>query len=192
MSFYETTTPDLSEEVETVEAIAQPFELSVEADEDDTDDTDDTVAHDAVARPVKETRRALDKATVRRITVKTTDLAAAPTHLRALLAVAFGVPDTVADLTVAVFTGNRDGLLSLTDTLALSEPADPIDTMISAIALGRVRMKGVWSVLSNFGLLSGPVPVVEVKAGGAIAKAAGSVPQANLDEISAVVALAKK
>ena len=158
---------------------------------DHSGDAVETDLDDDNARPASR-KRNTERAAVRRIAAKYGELAtASPEHLE-LLSRTLGVPNTTVDLTVAVVSGSKLDLAALTDTLLLSEPSDPYESIITAISLGRARIKGVWSVLSEMGATTGPIPAGDVKAGGAIAKAAGNLNQENVDEITAVLALAKK
>ncbi|WAC50239.1 hypothetical protein [Frigoribacterium sp. SL97] len=137
-------------------------------------------------------KRNPERAAIRRVAAKLEQLRVAePAHLE-LLSTALGVANTPVELTVAVMAGNRTALAALNDTVALSQPMDPYDGIISATALGRARIRGVWSVLNEFGAVQGNLPASDIAAGGAIAKAAGNISQDNLDEITAVLALAKK
>ena len=137
-------------------------------------------------------KRNPERAAIRRIATKLEQIrTAAPEHLE-LLSTALGVTNSPIELTVAVMAGNRSALSALNDTIALSVPMDPYDGIIAATALGRPRIRGVWSVLNEFGAVQGALPAADIAAGGAIAKAAGNLSQDNLDEITAVLALAKK
>lgn len=152
---------------------------------------------DAAALPVKEPARSakrsgVDRATVRRVTAKYEELLQANTEHLELLSAALGTPNTPADLTLAIITGKNTGLIGLTDTLALAVHADPFDGIVSAISLGRTRIKGVWAILAEMGALSGPIPVADVKAGGTIARAASEMDELDKTEIAAVLALAKR
>jgi hypothetical protein len=140
----------------------------------------------------KKAAGAIDKALVRRIAAKYEELGAAnPEHLE-LLSTALSVPNTTIELTVAVITGGRLGLVALTDTLDLHQNKDPYDGVLAGISLGRARIKGVWSVLAEIGAVSGGIPNADVKAGGAIARAAADLDSVNVEEIAAVLALAKR
>lgn len=137
-------------------------------------------------------KRSNERANVRRVALKYDELTRASAEHLELLSTALNVPNSTVDLTIAIITGTRSGLSALNDTLALSVPGEPYDLIVAAISLGRPRIKGVWSVLAEMGAVNGQVPAGDVKAGGAIAKAAGSLSQENIDEITAVLTLAKK
>lgn len=141
-------------------------------------------------RPSK--KSGLDRATVKRIIDKYEELAGANTEHLELLSIALGVQNTPADLTAAVIVGGRTSLTGLTDTLALAVADDAFEAIVAAISLGRVRIRGVWAVLAEMGLVSGAIPAADIKAGGAIAKAVASLAETNKTEIAAVLALAKK
>jgi hypothetical protein len=176
-------------------------------DTDDADSTDFTSNFGADAAPAVQPaetvrtespaarttkRTGIDRPTVRRIIAKYEELAAANAEHLELLSTALGVPNTPAELTTAIVTGSRTGLTGLTDTLAMSVHADAYEGLIAAITLGRPRLKGVWGVLAEMGAVTGPMPTNDIKAGGAIAKAASVLDGTNKQEIAAVLALAKK
>ena len=154
------------------------------------DDVAPVPATSAAPRPTK--KAGLDRSAVRRIIAKYEELDSANTEHLELLSIALGVQNTAADLTAAVILGSRNSLTGLTDTLALALQEDAFECIVSAISLGRPRIKGVWSVLAEMGLVSGSIPPADIKAGGAIAKAVAALAEANKTEIAAVLALAKK
>jgi hypothetical protein len=166
---------------------------SITSDSSQHFDGVDTEADDEDGpRTGRSRKRSNDRANVRRIASKYDELTRASAEHLELLSTALNVPNSSVDLTVAIITGSRSGLSALNDTLALSVPGEPYDLIVAAISLGRQRIKGVWSVLAEMGAVNGQVPAGDVKAGGAIAKAAGSLSQENIDEITAVLTLAKK
>ena len=153
---------------------------------------DNRVDEDEPRPTGRSSKRNDDRVKVRRIATKYGELMnASPAHLE-LLSRALNVANNPVDLTIAVITGAKDGLAALNDTLALTGPQDPYEAIVNAISLGRPRIKGVWSVLAEIGAVSGPFPASDVKAGGAIAKAAGDLGQDELDEIAAVLTLGRK
>ena len=156
------------------------------------DPTDDTDPEGEVSGRQPRGKRNNTRALVRRVAAKYEELAtASPEHLE-LLSTALGITNNTIDLTAAVISGSRSGIAPLTDVLALSEPADPYDLIVAAMSLGRNRIKCVWGILAQFGLVTGAAPSSDPKAGVAIAKAIGSIGADVIDEITAVVALAKK
>lgn len=199
------TTPDLDytpagdADVDDLDAALEQG-LDEVADEDDIadedideiDETEDEPEADAARPTAGRTKAQVNRALIRRVANKAADLAAAPASRRDTLAQLLGAEDDLADLTYAVMTADRSALAPVADLNAIAE-ADPFAAGVVAAALGRPRMKAVWTLLQTLGAdIAASVPPSDAKAAMALAPAVHKLPADVRAELAEVVALARK
>lgn len=199
------TTPDLdytpagNADVDDLDAALEQG-LDEVADEDDIadedideiDETEDEPEADAARPAAGRTKAQVNRALIRRVANKAADLAAAPASRRDTLAQLLGAEDDLADLTYAVMTADRSALAPVADLNAIAE-ADPFAAGVVAAALGRPRMKAVWTLLQTLGAdIAASVPPSDAKAAMALAPAVHKLPADVRAELAEVVALARK
>lgn len=161
-----------------------------DADDDSDDDTEpgpSGVEHVA-ARPKPGANRAL----IRRVANKASELAEAPNARLDKLARLLGCTTDLADLTFAVMTAPRAAMAPVADLNAIAE-ADAFSAGIVATALGRNRLKAVWALIRDLGAdLPEAIPPSDAKAAMALAPAVHHLPTTVRDELAKVVTLARK
>lgn len=199
------TTPDLdytAADDADVDDLDAALEQGLEAadDEDDVadedldeiDEVDDEPGAGAARPAAGRTKAQVNRALIRRVANKAADLAAAPASRRDTLAQLLGAEDDLADLTYAVMTADRSALAPVADLNAIAE-ADPFAAGVVAAALGRPRMKAVWTLLQTLGAdIAASVPPSDAKAAMALAPAVHKLPADVRAELAEVVALARK
>lgn len=165
-------------------------ETGAGAGDGDHDEADDpaTPRTTGAARSKASVNRQL----IRRVANKSAELAAAPEARRDTLGKLLGVEANLSDLTFAVMTADRSALAPVADLNAIAE-ADPFSAGVVAAALGRARMKAVWTLLQNLGAdIPASIPPSDAKAAMALAPAVHRLPGNVRDELAQVVALARK
>lgn len=162
-----------------------------EGDQDEHDEVDDPAASRAPG--AARTKAAVNRQLIRRVANKSAELAAAPEARRETLGKLLGVEPNLSDLTFAVMTADRSALAPVADLNAIAE-ADPFSAGVVAAALGRPRMKAVWTLLQNLGAQLNPavMPPSDAKAAMALAPAVHRLPGDVREELAQVVALARK
>lgn len=121
------------------------------------------------SRPASRSRGA-ERGLVRRVATKSVDLAAAAPRERELLASLLGSGTEIVELTVAVMTAPRGALSVLGDVKDLAE-AGEAERAVLALTMGKPRMKTLWSVLADLGVVSGGIPASDAKAALALSRA---------------------
>lgn len=159
-----------------------------EYDEPDTE-ADDTEASTGGSRASKGSNRAL----IRRVVNKAEEVINADARTRSVASHLLGCSDDMASLVTAIMTAER-GVTRVVNDLNLIAESNPFEASVHAGALGRDRMKKVWSLLGVLGLASdSDLPTANSKAAIALAQTIHTV---NLDEvhseIETVTALLKK
>lgn len=187
---------DDTDGVEDLDALL-PHDLEdVEDPEDDpdADDVDEPGEADSthVGPARAKSSAGANRALIRRVANKASDLAEAPNARLETLAKLLGASTDLADLTFAVMTAPRAAMAPVADLNAIAE-ADAFSAGIVAAALGRNRLKSVWTLVRDLGAeLAETVPASDAKAAMALAPAVHHLPQTVREELAQVVTLARK
>jgi hypothetical protein len=126
---------------------------------------------------------------VRKIAGTTLGLVQSAPARREMLAGLLGLRKTAATdtvvLVVALYEADASTAAPVLALLAIAETAEPIEAAVAAVELAddRDRAKAVWALLTSLGEVSGAIPQVAAKAGGAIAKAAQGLSKNSLAEL---------
>lgn len=115
---------------------------------------------------------------VRRAAEKTEELLKAPTDLIELSAVLLGANPTVPDLVVALFAGSK-GQGQVADDVRDLIDADLSTAGVVVITAGRSRIRAMWKVIAQLGLLNQTVPDSDSKAAIGLVKAIYENPAAE-------------
>ena len=145
------------------------LEEPVSAPEDDVEPEDD----DETRRRPNSARRAAakERALVRRTAAKVLEVQSASPDLVAVAASIVGVNvENTVDLTVAIITANARDLQVVGDLKTILD-ADSLEAGVTATALGRVRLRGVWNLLAGLSGIAGPMPSSDPKAAIAVVRA---------------------
>lgn len=116
--------------------------------------------------------RGLTKSQVRRIAVKAAAVAEADQSVREVAATLLAVGTGIAELTTAIMTAPRTATQPIND-LNLIASSDPMEAGVNATALGRPRLKNVWTLLAALGAgPAGNMPGSDAKAAISVARTA--------------------
>lgn len=110
----------------------------------------------------------------RRVAAKTLEVQEAADTVRAVAASLLGSSEDVVELTTSIMAAPRMTNSPLGDIEAISDACreDPFEAAITAGALGRTRLKGIWSLLHAVGSVGTPAPpAADAKAALAVVKA---------------------
>ncbi len=157
------------------------------ADLEDTDSGDE-------AAPVARTAKAatgIDRALVRRTAAKASELLTAGDSKLKVLAHLLGANADPIDLTVAVITAPRNSTRAASDLFEVAD-ADPMEAGLVVATLPKERSKALWALLLALNEVKGVLPVNDIKAALAIAKAAKKLSPAAVELLQAAVALGKR
>jgi hypothetical protein len=173
--------------------------IDTDQDLDDLlDDEPDTAAdHDEAApssphSPAARAKSGANRGLIRRVANKAAELAAADAGLKETLASMLGCTTDLGDLTYAVMAADRTALAPAADLTAIAAE-DAFSAATVATTQGRVRMRGVWSLLLTLGAdLPATIPPSDAKAAIALARACLQLEQSAKDDLKNVVALARK
>ncbi|QOT19210.1 hypothetical protein [Paenarthrobacter sp. YJN-5] len=175
-------------------AIDAELNGDLEADEPDTDldgIDDESGAGNSKAKASAKPSRGL----FRRVAAKTIEVQGASDTVRALAAAQLGCSDEVIDLTTSIMAAGRMSTSPLGDIEAIQDAIkqDPFSVGITATALGRARLKVIWTLLHTLGTVGTPTPPAsDVKAGMAVAKAVNDLSEDNQFELIAAAELLKR
>ncbi|WP_422759090.1 hypothetical protein [Paenarthrobacter sp. C1] len=179
-------------------AIDAELNGDLEADEPDTDldgvdedSGDETGAAGSKAKASAKPSRGL----FRRVAAKTIEVQGASDTVRALAAAQLGCSDEIIDLTTSIMAAGRMSTSPLGDIEAIQDAIkqDPFSVGITATALGRARLKVIWTLLHALGTVGTPTPPAsDVKAGMAVAKAVNDLSEDNQFELIAAAELLKR
>ncbi|MBG0738700.1 hypothetical protein IV500_04600 [Paeniglutamicibacter antarcticus] len=131
----------------------------------------------------------------RRVASKTIEVQEASPTVRSLAAAQLGSSDEVIELVTSIMVAGRASTSPLGDieTIQHAIKNDPWSVGITATALGRTRLKSIWSLLHALGAVGTPTPPAsDVKAGIAVAKAVNDLSGDNRLELIASAELLKR
>ena len=138
------------------------------------------------------TKSATNRALIRRVANKAAELQAAPKSRKDTLASVLGSGTDLGGLTYAVMTADRTALAAVVDLTAIAEE-DPWGAAVTATTQGRTRMRAVWALLLKLNVdVPAAIPPSDAKAGIALARACHQLKPDVRDELTKVVALARK
>ena len=106
-----------------------------------------------VPAKARDRERERERTLIRRTAAKYTELLGRPAADLELLAAILGTTASVPDLTVMAMTATVKDFQIAADTLAIMD-ADVVEAAVEAAALGRPRVKGIWSLLTHLGVLT--------------------------------------
>lgn len=160
------------------------------ADADDSDDASEGGAGAKAKASAKPSRGVF-----RRVAAKTIEVQGASATVRALAAAQVGGSDDVVELVASIMSATRSSSSPLTDIETIQEAikSEPWSVGITATALGRARLKGIWTLLHTLGAVGTPAPPAsDAKAGLAVAKAVNGLSEDNQLELVASAELLKR
>lgn len=131
----------------------------------------------------------------RRVAAKTIEVQGASGTVRALAAAQVGGSEDVVELVASIMSAGRSSTSPLTDieTIQAAIRDEPWSVGITATALGRNRLKGIWTLLHTLGAVGTPAPPAsDAKAGLAVAKALNGLSEDNQLELVASAELLKR
>ncbi|MPV51022.1 hypothetical protein GCG21_13605 [Pseudactinotalea sp. HY160] len=174
---------------------SEPSDAAYTSDAGDTADEsniDESGADEGSGQPAAGKRRRRtgpDKHLIRRSAAKSIELSRADETDVGLLATLLGTGTDPVDLAVAVMTSSRADTTVLSDVrdLAISDPAE---RAVTVLTMNKSRMKSIWQVLAELGVLPGTMPTADAKA--ALALSAADITDAVLGHVEEVASLAKK
>jgi hypothetical protein len=178
-------------------AIDAELHGELEADEPDIldgideDSADDAGAGSGKAKASTKPSRGL----FRRVAAKTIEVQGATDTVRALAAAQLGSSDEVIELVTSIMAAGRMSTSPLGDieTIQHAIKNEPWSVGITATALGRVRLKAIWTLLHTLGAVGTPTPPAsDAKAGMAVAKAVNDLSEDNQLELIASAELLKR
>lgn len=160
-------------------------------DQDSTDEGSDDDSAGAKAKASAKPSRGL----FRRVAAKTIEVQGASDTVRTLAAAQVGGSDDVVELVASIMSATRSSTSPLTDieTIQKAIKSEPWSVGITATALGRARLKGIWTLLHTLGAVGTPAPPAsDAKAGLAVAKAVNGLSEDNQLELVASAELLKR
>jgi hypothetical protein len=185
----------------TAPAVSEPTEADLDLDldlglddpledEDDAPDVDE--ADTSASHTATRAKTASNKALIRRVANKATELTGAPKARKETLASMLGCSTELSDLTFTVMTADRSALAPAADLNAIAAE-DPYSASVVALSQGKTRLRGVWGLLTTLNAdVPATIPASDAKAAVAVAKAIGKLPDSARDELAKVVALGRK
>lgn len=159
----------------------------------DTEDSDDSSEGGAGAKAKASGKPS--RGLFRRVAAKTIEVQGASDTVRALAAAQVGGSDDVVELVASIMSATRSSTSPLTDIETIQEAikSEPWSVGITATALGRARLKGIWTLLHTLGAVGTPAPPAsDAKAGLAVAKAVNGLSEDNQLELVASAELLKR
>lgn len=171
-----------------------------EADEPDTDldavddDGTDEAGEGSGAGKAKASAKPA-RSLFRRVAAKTIEVQEATGTVRALAAAQLGSSDDVIELVTSIMAAGRMSTSPLGDieTIQHAIKNEPWSVGITATALGRARLKAIWTLLHTLGAVGTPTPPAsDAKAGMAVAKAVNDLSEDNQLELIASAELLKR
>jgi hypothetical protein len=178
-------------------AIDAELHGELEADEPDIlDGIDEDSADDAGAGTGKAKASAKpSRGLFRRVAAKTIEVQGATGTVRALAAAQLGSSDEVIELVTSIMAASRMSTSPLGDIETIQDAIrnEPWSVGITATALGRARLKAIWTLLHTLGAVGTPAPPAsDAKAGMAVAKAVNDLSEDNQLELIASAELLKR
>lgn len=167
-----------------------------EADEPDTDldAVEDDGADDTGSSKAKASAKPA-RSLFRRVAAKTIEVQEASATVRALAAAQLGSSDDVIELVTSIMAAGRMSTSPLGDVETIQDAIknEPWSVGITATALGRARLKAIWTLLHTLGAVGTPAPPAsDAKAGMAVAKAVNGLTEDNQLELIASAELLKR
>ncbi|GAA4033729.1 hypothetical protein GCM10023063_16930 [Arthrobacter methylotrophus] len=179
-------------------AIDAELNGELEADEPDTDldgiDEDSADENGAGSGKAKASAKP-SRGLFRRVAAKTIEVQGATDTVRALAAAQLGSSDEVIELVTSIMAAGRMSTSPLGDieTIQHAIQNEPWSVGITATALGRARLKAIWTLLHTLGAVGTPAPPAsDAKAGMAVAKAVNDLSEDNQLELIASAELLKR
>lgn len=149
-------------------------------DENGADEPDDSHEDDDANEGSSGRAKTNNRPLIRRVAVKSQEVIDAPEKTRKVAAHVLGCPDDMPSLVTAIMTADRGTAQVFNDINTVAE-ADMFEAAVAAGALGRDRMKRVWSMLGLLGLVkSSNLNASNSKAAIEVAKA---IHKNDLDEV---------
>lgn len=164
----------------------------------DLDSAEDDAAEDTVDGGTGSKTKAAAKPSrtlFRRVANKTLEVQSASDTVRALAASLLGSSEDVVELTTAIMSAPRltGSPLGDIDTISEACKEDPFEAAITAGALGRPRLKGVWSLLHTIGSVGTPTaPPADAKAALAVVKAVNKLTESQQQDLATAGELLKR
>lgn len=186
---------DLNGDQEAEELITAGTTADDISDDDasDEDETADDAGEGAGAKAKASAKPS--RGLFRRVAAKTIEVQGASDTVRALAAAQVGGSDDVVELVASIMSATRSSTSPLTDIETIQEAikSEPWAVGITATALGRTRLKGIWTLLHTLGAVGTPTPPAsDAKAGLAVAKAVNGLTEENQLELIASADLLKR
>ena len=170
-----------------------------EADELDAVDPADADAADESAEgaggPKSKASAKPSRSLFRRVAAKTIEVQGATDTVRALAAAQLGGSDDVVELVASIMSATRSSTSPLTDIETIQDgiKSEPWGVGITATAMGRNRLKTIWTLLHTLGTVGTPAPPAsDAKAGLAVVKAVNELSEDNQLELLASGELLKR
>lgn len=136
--------------------------------------------------------RGLSRAQIRRIASKANEVVEADSRTTKIAAMLVSSSADLVALTTAIMSADRSTAQPIVDLNKISE-ASQMEMALYTNALGRSRMKALWSLLVELGAdLKTNMPAGDVQAAIEIAKAVDALGDPERSDLAAVVALLKK
>lgn len=172
------------------------FEDNVDdGNDDDTADDDEPETHETspASGSAKTAKRAgPDRALIRRVATKVIDVLNAPVDQRETLVSLLGATSSEpVDLTLAIMTAGRTAMAPVNDLLTVAD-TDPFEVGIVVMSMEKPRMKAMWALATQLGVIDGTIPAVDAKAAMALAKASRDLTGDHRATLDAVVTLARR
>lgn len=131
-------------------------------------------AEEPAARPKPARRKGADagrqRALIMRTARKTLEIHQADALTKGLLATVVGTSGSADEIAYAVLSGGAKSIQSAVDALSIID-ADVLEAGIHAAALGRARLRSVWRVFAELGVVAGEAPSSDAKAAIALVRA---------------------
>lgn len=123
-------------------------------------------------KPVRQAPKS-NKALIRRVASKAVEVQDSEDTVREATAALLGCGTDPIELTTAIMTANRSVREPITDVNNIAETVreDPFEAGVTVLAMGRARLKGVWTLLSAIGALPESIPAADTKMATAVVKA---------------------
>lgn len=176
------------------------IEAELDGDADDLDDLEaaedsaDDNADEASGTKAKSSSKP-NRAMYRRAAAKAIEVHGATDTVRALAASVLGSSAETVELATSIMAAPRLTNSPLADIETISEACaeDPFEAAITAGALGRPRLKGVWSLLHTIGSVGTPTaPAADAKAALAVVKAVNTLTDDQQLDLASAAELLKR
>lgn len=129
--------------------------------------------------------QARERALIRKAFARSAEFEATDPQLVRIASIVLGAGHSVQDLVVSALTATKSDLQVLADAVAIMD-ADPVEAGVVAATLDS-RLRQVWRIFAELGVVSADVPASDVKAAIALAKAVHSIDQTEPRRILARV-----